>query len=77
MLPLCLTAFGQSLSLTDSQVDLLRPESADAKQLAQVETLAVQMFASRAAAIVWLTSPNVAQEGESPHSLCSDDLGDT
>lgn len=41
MIPVCLTAFGQSLSLTDKQVDLLMPESADAKQLAQVETLSV------------------------------------
>lgn len=72
-----MTFLGQSLSLPGKQVDLLIPASADAERLAQVEALAVEVFENRAAAISWLTSPNIALGGKSPHSLCSTDFGAT
>jgi uncharacterized protein (DUF2384 family) len=53
-------------------------ESGVAERLEQVETLAIQVFGSRAAAaIAWLVSPNFALGGRAPHYLCSTDLGTT
>nr|WP_048512608.1 MbcA/ParS/Xre antitoxin family protein [[Pseudomonas] sp. BICA1-14] len=53
------------------------PESVHVKRFDQVEALAVEVFENRAAAISWLTSPNIALGGKSPQSLCSTDLGAT
>ena len=50
-------------------------ESGVAERLEQVETLAIQVFGSRAAAISWLASPNFALDGRAPHSLCATILG--
>lgn len=50
-------------------------ESGVAERLEQVETLAIQVFGSRAAAIAWLASPNIALDGRAPHSLCATILG--
>jgi uncharacterized protein (DUF2384 family) len=50
-------------------------ESGVAERLEQVETLAIQVFGSRAAAIAWLASPNFALDGRAPHSLCATILG--
>lgn len=52
-------------------------ESVAAERLEQVETLAIQVFGSRAVAIVWLASPKFALDGTAPHYLCSTDLGAT
>jgi uncharacterized protein (DUF2384 family) len=46
-----------------------------AERLEQVEALAIEVFESRAAAIAWLASPNVALDGRPPHSLCTTGLG--
>lgn len=50
-------------------------ESGVAERLEQVETLAIEVFGSRSAAIAWLASPNFALDGNPPHSLCATVLG--
>ncbi|HEP7898618.1 TPA: DUF2384 domain-containing protein [Pseudomonas aeruginosa] len=50
-------------------------ESGVAERLEQVEALAIEVFGSRATALAWLASPNVALDGRTPHSLCATILG--